>query len=115
MMKYENEYGTLNLIPVTSALPIGDITYQHPAVQANLMTLEEAEQVALITENVGIQIGVHLSSGPPAAYVVLHYFRGSAAVCRCDIVSWHQSLPANDILEDLHKNPYAGLIPVACF
>lgn len=109
-MRYHNEYGTVELTPITEHLPIGDIHFQLTAVQENLLSLDEAEQIALISENAGIQIAIHLSG---AAYVILHDGPRHGAVCHCHIVSWQSQQAASKELDDLHKNPYAGPMAVA--
>lgn len=108
-MQYQNEYGTVNLTPVTPMLPIADINRRLPAVQANLLDLDAAERIALITSNKGIQLCALLDG---TAYVVLHDGPRHGAVCRCDIVVWQSTESACDTLSDLHQYPYAGPIPV---
>lgn len=109
-MRYQNEYGTVDLTPITENLPIGDIHFRLPAVQDNLLSLDKAEQIALITENAGIQIAIHLSGN---AYVILHDGPSRGAVCHCHIGTWKPQRAASDVLADLHKNPYAGPKAVA--
>jgi len=84
---FQNEYGTAELTPVTDYMPISAINARIPAVQTSLMTLEQAEQLAVISDNVGIQIVVRLNG---SAYVILHNGPSQGAVCRCDI-SWKSS------------------------
>ena len=96
---FQNEYGTAELTPVTDYMPISAINARIPAVQTSLMTLEQAEQLAVISDNVGIQTAVQLNG---SAYVILHNGPSQGAVCRCDI-SWKSSETGQALLAALSQ------------
>lgn len=93
MTTHSNEFGSLTLTPVTPAMPVSEISWrQCPAARNNAISLEQAEQVALITENRGIQIGADWVNGGTDSYVILHETPNTAAICKVDI----HSFQAND-------------------
>ncbi len=103
-MRYENHYGTVELEPVTDYMPIADISYHLTAAQDNAFSLEMAEQVALITENRGIQIAFPVISGKyTCAYVVLHQGANHAAICRVTNLTFLPTRSARECLEEEHR------------
>lgn len=87
---FSNHYGTLELMNVTDFQPVG--VYHFEMVPADcLMTMEQAEQIALITGNKKIQLCFkmgHLDT----PYIVVHDSSSTAALAK--IVS----------LNFMHKN-----------
>jgi hypothetical protein len=101
---YENEYGCLEIEVVGE--------YQRvAAIESNnfdagcFFTIDEAEKIALITGNRGIQLGFP-SFDLKKAYVLYHQSPSVAAVCRVVRLDFGKGINATKELE--HPNPYRG-------
>ena len=57
-VEYRNEFGYLRIAQVSGLLPISEITSENEDVITHKFSLEVAEQIALITGNKDVQIGV---------------------------------------------------------
>lgn len=76
---YQNKYGRAELTPVTQLMPVQAISVAScPEARANSIDLEQAEQLALITDNHGIQV---CFASFDVIYVIAHETARTAAIC----------------------------------
>lgn len=86
---YENKYGSVTLTPVTDYMNISEVSANKlPVIQEHTFSMEDAERIALITDNRSIQISFPwiLEQGHPRrndAYVVHH--QSPSTVCLCHV------------------------------
>lgn len=87
VIRIRNEFGTVELVPVTGILPIAQLSSALPAAQMHRFDLDTAERIALITENRGVQIccPMHWRG---QAFLILHDGPSAGAVCRVSVVEW---------------------------
>ncbi|EKO3607099.1 hypothetical protein M6C35_002007 [Vibrio metschnikovii] len=89
---YANEFGELTLEPVTPFMPISEISSENiPEIKDVLVSLDCAEQVALITENARTSMSVifPFPNGTDIISFALKYSCSNrAAVCRVFIQSF---------------------------
>jgi hypothetical protein len=90
---FHNEYGHVVLTPVTSSKPVRDISRYLVPVDC-FVTLEQAEQVAAITENRRVQL---CFPDLPQCYVVFHPTPCTAQICRAAI-TWNAAETARSVL-----------------
>lgn len=76
--EFQNRYGRAVLTPVTPVMPLNDIDSSGPEVTDNCINFEQAEQLALISGNRGIQI---CFASFEKIYVIAHETSNTAAVC----------------------------------
>lgn len=98
---YENKYGFLELEVVGDYKPVETI-YSRDVSEACLFTIDEAEQIALITGNFGIQISF-ASPNFKRAFVIRHESFGIAAVCRIKRLMFDGAINAQEELESFPK------------
>lgn len=90
MITYKNLYGELDLIPITHYQPLSNISLaKMPEIDSVLISLEEAEQVTLITESKDIQVAFPCLTTDRTAYVIHHQSANVACVCKVTIASYH--------------------------
>lgn len=88
---YANEYGELVLTPVTEYMPVSGISAdKQPVILQHMFSLEDAETIALITENHKVQLSTPylLQKGHPRktdAYIIHHLSPSVACVCKAEI------------------------------
>lgn len=87
-MYYSNDFGTLTLTPVSSYMAVSKIKSKLPEVQANLVSLDTAEKVALITSNRNLQIGFYAYQ----AYILHHDTPSTCAVCKIEDINFTNPL-----------------------
>lgn len=104
-----NRFGSVRIEPVTDFMPIGQITSKDPAAEANGFDLTTAEQIALITENRGIQICFPFPH-TNQAFLVMHDSPTSAAICRVSVVEFTSEEVPADILESINSRPSTAAI-----
>lgn len=81
---YANRFGSVEVTPMTAFMPLAGIRKTHPMAQAHAFDLTTAEQIALVTENRGVQLCVHYPLDG-LAYLVLHDSPSTAAICRVEV------------------------------
>jgi len=81
---YSNEFGRVTLEPVTAFMPVSLISIDKlTEIKDVLLTLEEAEQVALITENKRVSMCFSFSLKSNKSVCIVQYSSANrAAVCR---------------------------------
>ena len=85
---YANQFGEVTLVPVTDFMPVSEISRENlPEIDDVLVSLENAEQVTLITENRRVYMSICYPFLPEerAAYAVKYSCSNRAAVCRVSI------------------------------
>lgn len=96
---FTNKYGNLELQPVTAFQPVG--VYRFEDVPADcLMTMEQAEQIALITDNRHIQLCFkigHLDK----PYIVVHNTGSTAALAKISSLNFVDKIVAQDEIKRL--------------
>jgi hypothetical protein len=89
VVPFSNKFGSLELVVVSSLMRVSDISLEKcEAVQHNTFSIDDAEKIALITGNNGIQIGAAIGN-LNEAYLVLHQGSSHAYLCRVNILSFH--------------------------
>lgn len=99
---FTNRFGTVEVTPLTDFMPVRDIRMTHPVAVANVFDVTTAEQIALVTENRGVQICLHFPLDG-LAYLVLHDSPSTAAICRVDVVDFACATAPGDMLEALNR------------
>jgi ribosomal protein S1 len=85
---YSNAFGEVVLEPVTGFMPVSEISREKvPEINAVLVSLDEAEQVTLVTENRRAYMSVCFPFLPEdkAAYALKYSCVNRASVCRVTI------------------------------
>jgi hypothetical protein len=85
---YTNEFGEVILEPVTDYMHVSEIAHDKiPVIDDVLVSVDQAEQVTLITENCRVHMSFCFPFMPEdrAAYAVKYSCRNRAAVCRVTI------------------------------
>jgi len=105
-LTYSNEFGEVLLEPVTDFMPVSEIDSRTlPAINNVLMTVEEAEQVNLITENrrACMSSCFPFREGDRNFFAVKYICRNRAAVCRCTIQRFATAngMSAQEQIEDM--------------
>ena len=95
-MDYRNRYGSLSLAVVSDFLKVSEINDSIVADEYRI-TLDQAEQIALITGNRSIQIGLC-----PKPYIVWHLNVSHACICKISSLYFYPELNAREILEKLY-------------
>jgi hypothetical protein len=81
-INFQNEFGTVVLTAIKDYMPIQDVSFAKcPIIKKVLIPMDVLEQVALITNNKGIQISFapDVSLG---AYIIHHKSPNVVAICR---------------------------------
>lgn len=99
-----NEFGVINIEPVTDTMPINQITSIAPEVQGNFFDITTAEQIALITENRGVQI-CFAYPFDGRGYMVLQDSPSTAAICRVSVEHFHSEHSPAATLEKINRTP----------
>lgn len=95
---YQNKYGQLRLIPVEAYTNIASISSELKSAQQNLIAIDDAEKVALITESRGIQLCVNMND--LRNFYLVHYKSvNEAAVCSVRELKFLASEPAREIIQ----------------
>lgn len=100
---YENKkYGRLEIEVIG---PYQDVTkmYSKDFDTRCFFTIDEAEKIALITGNAGIQLGFAMWD-KTKAFLLHHESRSSAAVCRIVSLDFDKKIDAREVLA--RPNPY---------
>lgn len=94
-MQYKNQYGSALLVPVTDPMHVSAISYATMSAQIEpvKLTMVQAEQLALITENQRVQLCFCMDS--KVNYVVYHLTPDTIQLCRAEI----------NYIEDQHATP----------
>ena len=83
---YKNDFGQAVLKPVSPIMPVSDISAAScPTAEANKIDFNMAEQLALITENRGIQV---CFASFDIIYVIAHETPSTASICAVSIVEF---------------------------
>lgn len=82
---FNNQYGKATLTPVTDTLPLSEVSFaKMPALVRQVrLTVEQAEQLALISENKDIQICFNMHE--KLHYVVFHVTANTVWLCQANI------------------------------
>ena len=110
-IKFQNEYGSLELTPVTEYLPISAISVALIAeVEGVLFDLEEGEKIALITENKNIQMCFPYALDAKneynqCGYVIHHQSPKIGCICKVQLENFSivDNLSPQEELTRLHK------------
>lgn len=86
VINYKNEFGELNLRIVGEFVDVSKILSSDPMVKENSFSLDDAEKIALITDNNGIQLSFDMKNG--SSFVIAHQSGSVAAICKAEIVSF---------------------------
>lgn len=100
--KFTNRFGTVVVTPATDFMPVRGIRKTHPVAVANTFDLTTAEQIALVTENRGLQICPHFPMDG-LAYLLLHDTPSTAAICRVEVKDFVCATAPGDMLEALNR------------
>ena len=89
-IKFKNKYGFVELTPITDYMPVLGMS-QLPIVNDYLFSMEDAEKLALITDNRMVQVSFPFlcqKDHPKQnqGYIVHHQSASVACVCKVDIV-----------------------------
>lgn len=95
-VRYSNQYGEVELSFATGLMNVADMQ----PMSEHLITLEDAENVAVITGNRNIQIGI---IDRERCYVVFHESPSTGYVCKVNSINLSPLMDnrtARDIIED---------------
>lgn len=86
-IEIRNSFGALSLTPIMPFVPVSDISVNnYPQAKLNMVSLESAAKVALISENNKIQICFPTTTKfQDAAFVVYHDTPRTGAICAVEI------------------------------
>lgn len=102
-IKYKNSFGEVMLTPVMNYIPVKDISAKKCSQSTeNLITIDDSEKVALITENKDIQVSFLSGNELNSAYVIHHNSPSTAAICAVNIIHFDtndNTSPADKINE----------------
>jgi hypothetical protein len=107
-MNYRNKYGQATLTPVTDVLHISAISASKmPGLISQVqLSIEEAEQLALITENRHIQITYSMET--KQFYVVHHVTANTVQLCQATIdYKAHPHMSPATIIQNLRSDHHA--------
>lgn len=99
---FTNRFGSVLVTPMTDFMPLAGIRKTHPMAMANAFDMTTAEQIALVTENRGVQVCVHYPLDG-LAYLVLHDSPSTAAICRVDVKEFACEGTPGVMLEALNR------------
>lgn len=102
-IKYNNKYGSLTLVRTEDYTYVGDMSSKDIKDEDYFISIEEAEQVALITDNKGIQIAFDPNSKYKKAYVVHHKNSSTAAFVKVEDLRYTNNKSAQDQIALVHK------------
>ena len=103
---FRNRFGSASVTPIAEPLAINGLSSSNPIAQANMIDMETAEKLALISDNKRIQI---LFEAPFSgrAFVVLHGTpKTSVAICRVRINAFACAKSPSAMLEELVRGTY---------
>lgn len=89
---YQNEYGELTLEPVSDLLHVSKVLSDDPLVRENMFSFEDAEWIALITDNRGIQLSISRADNYQKGYVVIHESPSMVRIAKATILSRNLSI-----------------------
>lgn len=96
-LDFQNQYGQLRLVPVSDVQPVRDIRGVNVDA-AHKFGIDVAEQIALITDNRGIQIApTKDGDGKWVCYVIAHESPSTGAVVRVESINYLGINPAQEI------------------
>ena len=99
---FTNRFGSVCVTRVTDFMPLAGIRKTHPMAVAHTFGMTTAEQIALVTENRGVQVCVHYPLDG-LAYLVLHDTPSTAAICRVDVKEFACEGTPDAVLEALNR------------
>ena len=102
-VSFSNSYGTVSVTPVTEFMAVSGIRKTHAQAKANTFSLDDAEKIALITENRKIQICPHFMPMDGLAYLILHDSPSTAAICKVEIKNFSCNKSAADEISMLNR------------
>jgi hypothetical protein len=113
---YANEFGEVVLEPVTDFMPVSEISRESiPVIDEVLVTIEQAEQVTLVTENrrAYMSFCFPFLEGDKNFYALKYSCQSRAAVCRVTILrfSTPDNISAQDQIEAMAPKT-SGPFPV---
>lgn len=98
---YTSKYGHLTLLPISEFIPISTI-YGENAPEDCFIALEQAEQVALITENDHIQCAFYRKDKQFKPYVVYCDTSHTGAICKVIDLEFYCNKTAEEEIQRLH-------------
>lgn len=88
VIPFSNHFGKLEMTVMSGPMAIKDISFDKcKVVRDNTFSLDDAEKIALITENKSIQIGF-CTHDYELGYVVLHDGPSTGYLCRANIIDF---------------------------
>ena len=102
-VRYSNRFGSVEISPVSEVMDVSSICKSNPVAVANEFTISDAEKIALITGNDGVQICPHFFPVTGRAYLILHYSSSTASVCSVRIESFTVSEEPSKIISGLAR------------
>lgn len=99
-IEYQNEFGYLRFAPVTKFMEVSSISSEMDEVKVHKFDITTAEQISLITENRGIQIGIVTSD---FCYLTQHQGSSTARVCRIDHLVFNSDEEPAEIISRLNR------------
>ena len=96
VLDFKNRFGLLKLALLTDVMPVRDIRGTN-IDNIHKFPIDQAEQVALITDNRGIQISTVKADGQWLFYIVVHDSPSTGAVARVETIAYTGRLPALEI------------------
>lgn len=101
---YQNKYGFLEFEVIEAYREVATI-HSKDLQQDVFFEIDDAEKIALITENKGIQLSVN--QGHTKMFLIHHKTSNIAAVCRVIKIDFNSKFNAREILETPSK-PYGA-------
>lgn len=99
-VRYQNRYGSVRLVPVTPYGPVSGYRTDTSPPEL-LVSLDDAERIALITENRRVNYGFNLREG--RGIIIHHEGPNRAAVCRVEDLAFTRDLNPTDELGRLNQ------------
>lgn len=89
MFHFKNRFGNATLLPVTAPMQINQVSFaaMEDVIKPVLIDMTKAEQLALITDNKGIQIC--FCRDLKQAYVVHHLNANTVQICAVHALNYH--------------------------
>ncbi len=85
MINYQNKYGKATLTPVSEVLRVSEVSYAKmpKLIEQVKLSIDQAEKLALITENNKIQIAFPM--GKKLCYVLHHLTPSTVQICSVEM------------------------------
>ena len=106
---FKNKYGSLEISSCSKLENVSTMNYSRAVEhRANIFSISVAEQIALITNNQMIQVGV---VDIEKCYIILHETPDMGYYCRIDSIDFlPEDKSAQTIIDDLHKSSGTAIV-----